>query len=275
MKLFALLLAMPIGLTAQNNTEVNLKDVSYGSSPQQKMDIFLPAKRSGRSRTFVMIHGGAWMSGDKSDMQPMIDSLKERFPGDAFLNINYRLARNGVSNVFPSQENDVRTAIAQYLAKAGEYGVSEKLVLFGVSAGGHLSLLHAYKNDPQKNVVAVIDGFGPTDLVTAARSGSGMSYALSLVTGATMRSNPKIYEESSPLYYVTKDVPPTIVLHGGQDRLVDASQSRSLVSKLGEKGVRNELVFYPSEAHGWGGISLTDSYDRIEAFLRGIPDTTF
>jgi acetyl esterase/lipase len=247
---------------------VQLSNVAYGNAPKQKMDIYLPEGRSPEStRTFVLIHGGAWVSGDKSDMVTMQDSLKLRFPDYAFVNVNYRLAANGRINSFPTQENDIKAAIAYYLGRSSEFSVSRKLILFGVSAGGHLALLHAYKNDPSGNVVAVVDAFGPTDLVTAWKASGSMRYALSVITGTTYAANPKMFVQSSPISFVGKNSPPTIALQGGRDPIVDASQTYALVEKLKGAGVPHELVFYPSEAHGWIGASLTDSFNRIEAFI--------
>ena len=245
---------------------VELTNIAYGSSSQQQMDVYLPANRSESTRTFVVIHGGAWVRGDKMEMQHMIDSLKLRFPDYAFVNLNYRLAANGITNVFPAQENDVKAAIDFYLGKSSEYNVSKDLVLFGVSAGGHLALLHGYKNDPDKHVKAIIDGFGPTDLVTT--NGGSLRSALSYITGTTYKANPALYQESSPLFYITPKSPPTLAMHGGMDGLVAPSQTESLITKLKENGVICEQVIYPREGHGWGVPALTDSFNKIEVFIR-------
>lgn len=255
--------------TGDTLAPVQLSNVTYGNAPQQKMDIYLPEGRNADSTTtFVLIHGGAWVSGDKSEMISMQDSLKKRFPDHAFVNVNYRLAARGRVNSFPAQENDIKAAIAYYLGRSGEFKVSRKLILFGVSAGGHLALLHAYKNDPSGNVLAVIDAFGPTDLVTAWRARGSMRYAFSIIMGTSYTANPKLYEQSSPLSFVNKNCPPTIALQGGRDTVVDASQTYALIEKLKAARVPHELVFYASEAHGWPGPSLTDSFNRIEAFIR-------
>lgn len=48
---------------------------SYGTDPLQKMDIYLPANRSvTATKVIIMIHGGGWTGGDKSDFINMIDS---------------------------------------------------------------------------------------------------------------------------------------------------------------------------------------------------------
>src|SRR5665647_178138 len=120
------------------NEEQLIMDLSYGEGAQQKMDIYLPDDRSrAATKTIVVIHGGGWVEGDKSEMNPYVDTLRKLLPGYAIVNLNYRLAYNNSVNLFPAQENDVKSAIEYYLGHAEEYMVSDDLVLLGASAGGH------------------------------------------------------------------------------------------------------------------------------------------
>jgi len=253
--------------TGTVTTEQMMHDVAYGPDAKQNMDIYLPGGRTTQdTRTLVVIHGGGWTDGDKSDMAVGIDSFKLRFPHYAIININYRLANNS-ANLFPSQENDVKAAIEFYLSKRAEYKVSGDLVVLGASAGAHLALLHSYKNDPEKHVKAVIDFFGPTDLKALWNGGFVQQSILVAITGKSYNQDSVIYYQSSPINFVTTQSPPTIVLQGGADPLVPPSQSTSLITRLEENGVIHELAYYPAEQHGWVGASLTDSFDRIEAFI--------
>src|SRR5689334_4939816 len=87
-----------------SNTAIQVHaDVSYGTDARQKVDIYLPEGRTEtNTKTVVMIHGGGWTGGDKGDMKVVVDSLRNRLPGYAFININYRLAYNN-TNLFPTQ----------------------------------------------------------------------------------------------------------------------------------------------------------------------------
>src|SRR6476620_12396755 len=63
-------------------------DLSYGSDPSQKMDVYLPAGRSTDStKMIVMVHGGAWTLGDKTDFASYVAILKQRLPNYAIANI--------------------------------------------------------------------------------------------------------------------------------------------------------------------------------------------
>jgi dipeptidyl aminopeptidase/acylaminoacyl peptidase len=91
--------------------------------------------------------------------------------------------------------------------------------------------------------------------------------AIQSVVGATPSTNLTLYQQSSPITFVSAQNPPTIILHGGVDVIVSYNQSVALKTKLQTFGVINQYIFYPTENHGWLGANLTDSFDRITVFL--------
>jgi len=243
-------------------------NISYGSDALQVMDVYLPEKRNVKTtKTIVVIHGGGWVGGDKTEMTILIDSLQKRMKNYAFINLNYRLAVNNSINVFPSQENDVKSGIEFYLSKSGEYLVSKDLVVLGGSAGGHLALLHSYKNDPEKHVKAVVDFFGPSNLVAAWNDGLIQQLVLIGAIGKTYDQDPQIYIQSSPVNFITAQTPPTIALQGGQDFVVLPAQSQILINKLNSAGVSNQLVLYPADGHGFSGPNTIDAYNKVQSFI--------
>jgi len=250
--------------------ELNTFNVSYGADAQQTMDVYLPSGRSTTTtKAIILIHGGAWSTGDKSDFNTYVDTMKSRLHDYAIININYRLA-TGTSNLFPTQENDVKSAVGFIYSKRNEYHISDKFVLLGASAGAHLSLLQGYKYSSPVKVKAIVDFFGPTDLVDMYNNPASIfapPSALAAVIGATPTSNPTLYQQSSPINFVTAQSPPTIILQGGVDPLVSPNQAIALNNKLQTMGVVHQYVFYPTESHGWTGANLVDSFDKIEAFL--------
>jgi acetyl esterase/lipase len=254
-----------ISLTAQTKL-----DVAYGSDTAQKMDIYLPAGRSADStKVIVLIHGGAWAEGDKNEFTPYVDSLQRRLSGYAVFNVNYRLAALPFSNPFPAQETDIKTAMNFIAAHLSEYNVSNKLVLLGASAGGHLALLQAYKNAVPA-VKAVVDFFGPVDMTDLYNTTTDPTtkLGLQLLLNGTPTTNAALYQSSSPITYVKAGVPPTIILHGDADPLVPIAQSQKLETALKAAGVTVQFVRYPGEGHGWFGAKLSDSFDKIGSFLK-------
>lgn len=258
--------SIPGPVSVAEKTELN---VAYGTDAAQKMDIYLPGGRSTTTtKVIILIHGGGWTQGDKADFTTYVDTLKKRLPTYAIFNINYRLA-TGTANFFPTQENDVKAAIEFIYGKRADYLISDKFVLLGASAGGHLSLLHAYKYTTPVKIKAVVDFFGPTDLVNMYNNPPNPLIPLLLiqVTGGNPTTLPAIYQQSAPINYVTALSPPTILLHGGVDVVVSFTQSVMLKNKLQTFGVINQYVFYPTENHGWTGANMVDSFDKITAFL--------
>ncbi len=169
------------------------------------MDVYLPAGRSAHNtKVIILIHGGAWATGDKTDFTAYVDTLKRRLPGYAIFNINYRLA-TAAGNFFPTQENDVKAAFDFIVSKSGEYKISQKIVLLGGSAGGHLALLQGYKQQSPVKAKAVIDFFGPTDMVEMYNHPADPSLLplLILLLGGTPATNASMYQQSGPINFVT------------------------------------------------------------------------
>src|SRR5687768_8686474 len=246
-----------------------LTNVSYGSDAAQKMDIYLPAGRqTDTTKMIILVHGGAWIEGDKSDFNSFVTVLKQRLPGYAIANINYRLANTG-GNYFPTQENDMKAAINFLVEKTNDYHISQKFVLLGASAGAHMALLQAYKYSTPK-IKAVVNFFAPSEMVSLYNSSSlNTQFGLQLLLGGTPGSNPSMYQQSSPINFIDEQDPPTIIFHGDLDMIVNVSQSTALKNKLQTSGVKNELTVYPGLGHDvWSSAIMNATFDKIEAFIK-------
>ena len=257
-------------------SEKTMLNVAYGTDPMQKMDIYLPANRSATTtKVIILIHGGAWVTGDKSDFTPaIIDTLKKRVPDYAIFNINYRLAALPATNTFPTQENDIKAAVEFIYGNRSSYLVSDKFVLMGASAGGHLALLQAYKYQSPVKIKAVVDFCGPTDMVAMyndyAINPQAQLGIVALMNG-TPTSNPILYQQSGSINFaLPANACPTIIFQGTADPIVNATtQSVALINKLTAASVVNEYKPYPGLGHvdTWDSATFTDAYNRIQAFL--------
>jgi len=141
----------PVSLDAtQYYEELN---VSYGSDADQVFDLYLPANRSNITKVMILVHGGAWIEGDKADMDGIKDIMRLDLPNVAIVNMNYRLAdQNNLP--LPMQTNDITAVINTIKANQEYYTVSDDFGFIGVSAGGHLSLLWSYTEDVNHQVSA-------------------------------------------------------------------------------------------------------------------------
>lgn len=257
---------------AQNPTSQSLElvNVSYGADAAQKMDVYLPSGRNTTdTKALILIHGGAWISGDKADMNDAVASLKILLPDFAIFNINYRLAAMPSSNLWPTQLNDVNAAFDFIVNKSSDYKFnSSKIGIGGASAGAHLALLKAYKQNTG-NIKAVVDMFGPTDMADLYVKNSSYQPLLTIFMGGTPATAANTYTNASPLYAVSPTSVPTIILHGTLDNVVPISESDSLNNRLANAGVLKQYEKYTGEGHGlWSTTNTIDAMTKIAAFVK-------
>lgn len=246
-------------------------NVPYGTDAAQKMDVYLPAERTNaNTKVLVFIHGGSWSGGDKTEFSEAIDSIRPKLADYAMFNINYRLSGNN-NNHYPTQMNDIQQAIDFIKSKSAEYMINpDKIGLIGASAGGHLALLQAYKFNTDGKIKAVIDLFGPTNLTDLYNNHpipQASRPVLVNFLGATPVANATLYQQASPVNFVTAQSVPTQIFHGSLDIINPISQSLELKAKLEAANVKVEMVTYTGEGHGWLGANLTDTYKKTVAFI--------
>lgn len=201
----------------------------------------------------VVIHGGSWSGGDRTQLPAMNRRLAAR--GYAVAAIEYRLAPD---HVFSAQIDDVRVATEWLRSRHDELGFdAERVVLYGRSAGAHLALLAAYtwRADWVKAVVAL---YPPGDLNWSWLNPSNpwvlnTPETLSAFMGGAPDDSPEQaerYAAASPYSHVRPDLPPTLLVHGGRDELVSQEQSRRLAARLHEEGAPAYLLALPWATHG-------------------------
>jgi dipeptidyl aminopeptidase/acylaminoacyl peptidase len=261
------------GGTSTTVAELIITDVAYAStSPLQKMDVYLPANRSTTNTyAIIMIHGGSWSGGDKTDFGGDIPTIRSLLGNYAVFNLNYRLA-NGTSVLITQQQDDINAAIDFITSKAADYKINtSKLGIMGASAGAHLALLKAYKANTDGKIKAVVDLFGPNDMAWMYNNHPVPSITqptIANAVGGTPTTNPAAYTSGSPINFVTSTVPPTIIFHGTADIVVPISESDRLKARLQLNGVTNNYITYTGEGHGWTGANLVDTYNKATDWIK-------
>ncbi len=249
------------------STEKNLFNVSYGSNNQQVFDLYLPANRTVNTKTLILVHGGGWTSGDKADMNYVIDIIKQYLPGYAIANINYRLATFG-NPAFPMQIDDLASVISK-LKNTDDYVISDNFGFIGVSAGAHLSMLYSYGYNTNNNSKMVCSIVGPTDFTDINYTSNPLLAQLFLnATGVSYNDNPLYYQQLSPLSRATTNSPPTILFYGNQDPLIPTTQGVNLHARLNQLSVYNEFNLYNGGHGDWVLADQLDAYGKMVAFIQ-------
>lgn len=240
----------PEGYSAQLNviyTRVNGWD--------GKMDLYLAPRTKGPSPVVINIHGGGWNHGVKESQTGFNTFFKI---GYAVANVEYRLTGQATA---PAAIEDVRCALLYLIKNAKELNIDvNKIVIMGGSAGGHLALMGGLLGNDHRfdgncpgvenvKVAAIIDKYGITDVWD-------WGYGTNITSKSAVRwlgdkANDKKFAMSvSPVYYVTKNSPPTFIVHGDADPTVPYQQSVDLHKKFKEAGVKTEFITVPGGLHG-------------------------
>jgi len=218
-------------------------DVEYGKGGTTPLllDLFKPKTIKKPVPCLIFVHGGSWISGSRK----MYGTYCRHFAAKGYVvaTIDYRLSGEAP---FPAAIQDVNCAIRWMRANSQKLGVDpNRIGLVGGSAGAHLVMLAAYANAPDPElegsggnndvstrVQAVVDIYGPNQL-----GGRRSRAVVKFMGGKTSNEAPEMYAKASPITHLTKDAPPTLILHGTVDELVNISQSDNLAAKLAELGV--------------------------------------
>jgi acetyl esterase/lipase len=258
------------------------RDIPYGDDPEQVLDVYQRGSwvgeptffdRSPEPRpTLVFIHGGGWVVRDRRP-EPFFFTFLEH--GWHVVNITYRLG----PGTAPAAVDDAVCALDWVVSNAEDYGFDrEKIVVAGVSAGGHLALTtgtlgsrpgHPCSPGDGFRVHSVINWLGITDIegvhtfLEATEPEFG-NYALAWI-GEESRVA-EISQRYSPLTLIDSESPPVLTIHGVEDSVVPYEQATALHRRLDELGVRNELLSLAGATHG--GFSDQQFQQAFRAMLQ-------
>jgi acetyl esterase/lipase len=272
-----------------------LRDLEYNriNGTSLLLDLYLPVNAKGPLPVIVWIHGGGWRAGSKNLASNGIQ-VRQASRGYAVASINYRLSDVAKH---PAQVEDCKAAIRWLSANAVQYNLDTGHIgVWGSSAGGHLvamlgtsggvdSLEGSSGNlDQSSRVQAVVDWYGPTDLLKISSQALPCSRLdhdspdspESLLLGCTLQTCPERAVTANPITYITPEDPPFLIMHGTNDCTVPPGQSQLLFDALKEAGVEATLQFLQGAGHGGPEFSSPESEQLITSFfdkhLRSAPN---
>ena len=290
--LASLLLVSSMAFGEENFTRT--EDVIYGRKhgTALTLDVFTPKQQNGAAVIFV-VSGGWYSSHDNINAGFINEFLKRGYT--VFTVVHGSQPKFTIPEIL----EDLHRAVRFIHHRASHYQIDpNRIGISGASAGGHLSLMQgtagttgdSSAKDPidreSSRVQAVACFFPPTDFLNYGKPGEDAigrgvlknyrapfdfhEFDKSINAFVPITDEIKILEIGkaiSPVNHVSKDDPPTLIIHGDKDLLVPIQQAELIIGKLKEAGVPCELVTKPGLAHGWPDIvkdiaTLADWFDK-------------
>jgi len=247
--------------------------ISYGQRGERSLTLDLLRPRNANGRGILMLVSGGWRSGDPGKFPSWLIAPVLRRGYTVFAVYHVSQPKSTVMEIV----DDMHRAVRFVRHRARDYHIDpDRLGVTGGSAGGHLSLMLATRGGPgrpdaldpidrESSAVQAVAIFYPvTDLLNLGSStenlgdgGPPKSFKKAFGPQSTNLAVWKVIgHEMSPIYYITTNLPPTLIYHGDADTLVPLDQSERFQAKAREVGRPVELVVHPGGAHGWLTMTL-------------------
>jgi acetyl esterase/lipase len=213
------------------------RGIAYGSQPRQKYDLYSPVNAKPDAPVIVFIYGGSWHSGDRKDYAFVGDALARH--GFVTAIADYRLYPKVI---FPAFVEDEAKAVA---AIAKRVGTEHPLFIMGHSAGAQIGALLVL--DPH---YLKAEGIDVCRRVSGFIGLAGPYAALPLHRERYRRIFPKNVRASAvPVNFAAGKHPPSLLIAGQSDLVVDPENTADLAKALERAGNRVEVSDYRRVGH--------------------------
>ncbi|MGL5416333.1 MAG: alpha/beta hydrolase fold domain-containing protein [Clostridium sp.] len=237
------------------------------------------------SPVIIYVHGGAWMYGNSEIPENMSGVINQfRKAGYTIISVDYTLDTKTID--FNLQTTEVKDAIRWVYKNSEEYNFNTNSIgIIGASAGANLAMLAAYSdndkfvgNEELKNysskVNYLIDLFGPTELSSLSKGGEPQELLeavnkkeLNLKKEGALVNYMNTY---SPINYIKKGLPKTLIIQGEDDKIVPYRNSVDLYEKSKDAGNDVNLILLKGMGHAFANINENQTRDVIYKLLNFI-----
>jgi acetyl esterase/lipase len=248
-------------------------NIPYGKVPYKecKVDVYF-IKKSHPIPVLLFFHGGGWVKGSKDEMT-FSTYMKA---GWGIVNAEYRFAN---TSSIKAPVVDCRAALSWVYAHANEFNFdTSKILISGSSAGAHLALFaglagaHSEFDDNCEysgdlKVAAIINNFGPTDLVKLLTEPKVLKNSGRWFNG--IANIEELARKISPVNYVKPGSPPVFTAHGDKDPTVPYDQALRLKKVLDDTSIPNELITVHGGGHGkFSDADKKEINKKLSLFLK-------
>ncbi|WP_405082938.1 alpha/beta hydrolase fold domain-containing protein [Paenibacillus chitinolyticus] len=258
----------------------DIEYVRYGERGM-RLNMIRPASLKGPLPLLIYVQGSGWRKQKLYEAIPQLSEFAHQ--GYIVASVEYRPSTEAE---FPAQIQDVKSAIRYLRANAGQYGVdTNRVAIWGDSSGGHMAALTGvsegeaeflteFEKDQSTSVQAVVDFYGPSDLLQMSGYPSKIDHDApdspgSVLLGGPIRQNKEKAAAANPIGYITKDkkLPPFLIMHGDRDEIVPFNQSVLLYEALRHAG--QDVTFYKVKGAGHGpGLWTPEVLRVVRDFLK-------
>ncbi len=229
--------------------------LSHGSTPDDTPSLtpFLPKDTGKPASALLFIPGGGYMEhGFDAAALKLAENFQQR--GIATFLLRYRLVADHYR--YPVPFLDGQRAIRLIRHRAVEWNIDPaQVALIGFSAGGHLGGLLATHFDS-----GLPEAPDPVDRQGSRPDAAVLVYpviSLQLRLGSASdllgpSPDPVLIKKLSVETQVTSQTPPTLLIHGEDDKIVEVKHSRLMFEALQKAGISSEFHAYPQGKHGFG-----------------------
>lgn len=221
---------------------LNVKYKSLSNSRWLLADVYYPKARLPVHPAVLLIHGGGWKSGDKSQMAAMATVLAKH--GFVSVAAEYRLSPEAQ---YPAALNDLKDALKWMRSVSEKYTIdTSNVAVLGVSAGGQLAaLLGTIKKEKDLvRIKAVVDIDG---ILAFHHAESEEGQSASEWLGGPYEQKPLVWHEASPLTHAGRSTPPMLFINSQHTRFHAGRDD--LIRKVSPYGIYTEVQTIPGTPH--------------------------
>ncbi len=289
-------------LSAQDSLNFTKTEIIYGRKDGMALTMFMLAPREhANGKAIISVVSGNWNS-SYTYASSFVNSAKIYI--DRGYTVFTVIHGSQPRYAIPNEIADIKRAVRFIRYNANNYHIKgDHFGITGASSGGHLSLMVGLSDDKidsaskdpvdhvSSRVQAVAVFFPPTDFLNWGQKQMNLSnfqaaLAAAGVAGAfdfkVWNDTVKLYQavnpemrlemakQISPIYFVTPDDPPVLIIHGDADKTVPLQQSETIIKKLKEANVPNDFIIKNGGGHGWKNRDVEEKnfVDWFDKYLK-------
>ena len=259
-----------IDVSSETVDFIFINQVAYGLDPRQSLEIAYRPNDVSPTPLILFIHGGSWIGGDKAIMRRYQNQVVDA--GYAYVSMNYRFITSGAT--YLDMLDDIELTIRFLKDFSSDLNLdTTKMAIVGESAGAHLAMLYAYRNDSPIPIEFAMALVPPVDFTDPGYLSFGDPDAQLLLANGLMATSlmspddiledgyPASWIDASPVTHLANAIP-TLIGYAGQDELIPMSNIQRFLEASSNINAPIQAILFPNSSH-----SLSGDPDKLNELL--------